>query len=296
MRRARCARRVRGDALTVEVRALTQADAPVAVDLTNAEGWAFDEADIARLLTVGGGVVAEEAHRVLGLLTLVHYSALSWIGNVVVRPGARGRGVGAALVDGALAAARAHGATTVGLYSVLPAISLYARAGFRPAGETVSFHGRAASGSSPGPGVVPFPDTRVRTVARFDAPLFGDDRSRLLAALVRAYPDTSFLFERARKVAGFVIAKPGAKGAEIGPLVTRTDDTEAIAALLDAALGSLPAGSVEVGTRAENATAIAALRARGFEEQFRARTMWWGATGHEGDARAQAAVGGLEKG
>ena len=74
---------------------------------------------------------------VLGSLTLVVFSAptgpRAWIEDVVVAPDTRGRGIGAALVNEALARARAAGSRTVDLTSRPSreaANRLYLRLGF----------------------------------------------------------------------------------------------------------------------------------------------------------------------
>ncbi len=83
--------------------------------------------------------VAEEDGRILGTLTLAAFEIptgrRAWIEDVVTDEAARGRGVGAALVDAALAAAAAWGAHTVDLTSRPDreaANRLYVRLGFAP--------------------------------------------------------------------------------------------------------------------------------------------------------------------
>lgn len=282
---------------TVVTRPLEARDVPEAVRLVNAEGWAFDELEFHRMLALGGGVAVDVGGALTGLLTLITHSKLAWIGNVAVRPEARGKRLGARLVDAALAAARARRVETVGLFSVLPAVSLYERAGFRGAGRVVSWRGVTDGSRRLPANVAPLTLDRVNEVARFDAPLAGDDRSRMLRVLAAEFPASSFVLEDARGIRGFVVAKTSRSGAEIGPLVARSGDAAALAVLFDAALAALAPGTpVEAGAHVENAEAVALLRERGFEESFPALAMYWGAPGREADARAVGAVAGMEKG
>jgi predicted GNAT family N-acyltransferase len=55
--------------------------------------------------------------------------------RLCVRAGARGTGVGAALLAAAEAEARAAGARRIGMHAQTGALSLYGRAGFRPYGD-----------------------------------------------------------------------------------------------------------------------------------------------------------------
>lgn len=277
------------------MRPLAARDVPWATRLLNDEGWAFTEEEIARLLTLGGGVVVEDGGAPRGLLTLVTHAKVAWIGNVAVEKASRGRKLGAALVEAALARATSRGCKTVGLYSVLPAVSLYARAGFREAGDVASFAGTARPGPLPR-AVRPLTPELLREAAKLDALAFGDDRSRMLATLVGAYPETSFAFPEKGRLRGFVIVKASTRGSEIGPLVTRAGDSVALSTLLDAAVASPPVGDLECGAHRANAAALAELALRGFRERFPAKAMFWGAAGHEGDPLAVGAVAGMEKG
>lgn len=230
-----------------------------------------------------------------GLLTLVTHANVAWIGNVAVEPSRRGHGLGALLVAAALARAKERGCETVGLYSVLPAVTLYARAGFREVADVASFAGTARPGPLP-KGVRPLTAELLREAAKLDAAAFGDDRARMLATLVDAYPETSFALAPEGRLRGFVIVKASPRGSEIGPLVTRGRDPEALATLYDAAIAAAPAGDLECGAHRANAAALEALAARGFRERFPAREMRWGATRARGDAAAVGAVAGMEKG
>lgn len=280
----------------VRVRVLAPADVPWATRLVNAEGWAFTEDEVARILRLGGGVVAEDGGARVGVLTLVTHTRLAWIGNVAVRPESRGRGVGARLVDGALALAQERGVDTVGLYSVPKAVTLYERADFRLAGGVTSLTGEAG-GRAPA-GVQPFSPDRVADVAAFDAKHAGDDRSRMLRILVEEFPDSAFVLEGSTgELRGFAIAKTSAVGAELGPVVARPGDEAALADLYDAALAALPAGEpVEVGVFDSHEAARRLLHTRGFRPAFPAVAMYRGPALREADPFAIGGVAGMEKG
>jgi len=128
------------------------ADAPMAFGATLAEEETLPE-DVwhTRAARSAAGVdqvtyVAEQADRWIGMATGL---ADGWNGSrpalvgMFVEPAARGRGIGAALVDSVTAWARDRGAARLYLWVTStnhPAIALYRQCGFRPTGEAKSLH------------------------------------------------------------------------------------------------------------------------------------------------------------
>ena len=66
---------------------------------------------------------------------LIEPGGTAKFGRLCVRAGARGSGIGAALLEEAEREARAAGARRIGMHAQTGALSLYRRAGFRPYGE-----------------------------------------------------------------------------------------------------------------------------------------------------------------
>jgi len=66
---------------------------------------------------------------------LIEPGGTAKFGRLCVRASARGRGVGAALLQAAEAEARAAGAVRVGMHAQTGALQLYERAGYTPYGE-----------------------------------------------------------------------------------------------------------------------------------------------------------------
>jgi ElaA protein len=66
---------------------------------------------------------------------LIEPGGTARFGRLCVRASARGRGVGAALLEAAEREARAAGAIRIGMHAQTDALSLYERAGYTPYGE-----------------------------------------------------------------------------------------------------------------------------------------------------------------
>ncbi|MCZ6707234.1 MAG: GNAT family N-acetyltransferase [Chloroflexi bacterium] len=88
----------------------------------------------------GTALVAEDTDRVLGCITVSYNLAVRYGGEyaqieeLIVDQAARGKNVGAALVNAAIDAARARGCQEIGLYSRETTRAFYEKLGFRYAG------------------------------------------------------------------------------------------------------------------------------------------------------------------
>ncbi|HVL49267.1 MAG TPA: GNAT family N-acetyltransferase [Candidatus Thermoplasmatota archaeon] len=253
-------------------RPLEAADVPWAVELLRSEGWSFDAGELRRLLALGGGRVAESAGAPLGLLTHTVHGDAAWIGNVVVAPEARGRGLGEALVADAVRALEAAGVATVGLYSVPKAVALYARLGFDRLRDVASWSREDAAAPAFPAGIAPLSD--VREALALDRAAFGADRGRMLAALRADHPGTTFAARgRDGRLEGYAILKRSPSGGEVGPLVVSGEGGEGVASrLLDACLARAE-GPVETGFDLAHPYARKLLEARGFGPGFTATYM-----------------------
>lgn len=277
----------------MRVRELRSDEVARALVLTGAEGWTFERPELERLLRLGPALVLDDGE-LRGMLDLTFHGDVAWIGNVVVQASLRGRGLGAKLLDAALAAADARGVRTVALYAVPKAIPLYERAGFVADGRLVAL-------SATAPRAVASAETRpmtpldLRDVLALDRAALGFDREALLRELLAAYADTAWVVRRSDALVGYAFGKPGWASHEVGPLV---GDTEAQAALLDTAVATLAEGShgpVELALPEANAAALAHARDLGFAETFRPVIMFRGPAPSTRWERV-GAVGGLEKG
>lgn len=271
----------------IEVRPLRRDELPQAPELLAPEGWAFTVPELERLQRLGGAVGAWEDGRLVGFLTYADHPPVRWVGNVVVSPTVRGRGVGARIVEKTF-----EGHPRVGLYAVEKAVTLYQRLGFTAHGTAVALRAQAAQPRRP------TASERVRrddllALKRFDQRHTTLDRGILLRELVQAYPDTALLTRHAGgEIAGYGIAKTYSGVTEVGPLVAET--APLAEDLLDALLAATP-GPHEATVLEANRRAVGAFEARGFAPAFRTVLMYRGAP-LPWRVGALAAAAGPEKG
>jgi GNAT superfamily N-acetyltransferase len=279
------------------LREMIVADIPLGMRLKALAGWNQTAADWRLLLDAGRGWVAAVDGVEVGTATLVTYgAAFSWIGMVLVDPAYRRRGIGTALLHTAIAAARARGVPR--LDATPQGAPLYAGLGFRaeygiqrmlrPSGAPELLRDRTDRQPS-----ALTPD-RLQRVVRYDAPVFGADRRRVLAALRRRASDSAFLWIEDEMVRGYVLARDGSHADQIGPLVAETADIAR--ALLVAALGARSDRPVVVDVLADHPGWIASLAELGFRVQRPFTRMAYGVGPSPGDPKRQFAIAGPELG
>jgi predicted N-acetyltransferase YhbS len=217
------ARRSTAAAMTapVSIRRLEEADIPT-VDVVLRAAFARPTSFAAhvrltRAIQPDGLLVAEDRGEIVGSVGAVDYGSLAYVGLMAVAPAWQGRGIGRRLMERLLGWLDERGCPTVLLDATDRGARLYEALGFVDAGEALVFErdqwsAAAATeweayqlrcdkaGSRGGEFCLAIAGgTRLETVARqarrdeldaiaaFDAPAFGADRRRLLAALWREH-------------------------------------------------------------------------------------------------------------
>jgi ribosomal-protein-alanine N-acetyltransferase len=136
----------------VILRPATRADGPALADVHATafdSPWAAD--DILRFAEDRGGfvVAAEEGGALAGFILCRMIAGEAEVLTLAVRPAARRRGIGRALLEAALALSASTAATMfLEVAADNPgAVSLYAGAGFETVGRRAGYYGRASGGS-----------------------------------------------------------------------------------------------------------------------------------------------------
>ena len=207
--------------MSVAIEELHEADLDDAVALSTGEGWNQTDADWRRLLRLGpGGCFAARVDgRLLGTVTTTIYDrALAWIGMMIVHPGARRQGIGAALMTRALEHLDAAGVSCVKLDATPAGLPLYRRLGF----EEEALFERWMGTATPTGATTPAFDqhTVLDRVHSLDRATFGADRSLLLAMLEAEALAAHVVRESAPNVEGYALARAGRIATYLGPIVS----------------------------------------------------------------------------
>jgi ribosomal protein S18 acetylase RimI-like enzyme len=269
---------------------MTAGDLGFAAGLTAGEGWASGRSDFELYLEhdPDGCFTAWEGGRRLGMVTTSRYPASAWIGNLIVVPDHRSRGVGRALMEHGLRHLELAGIRTVRLDGDPPGIPLYRSLGFVDEWESLRFRrvgGRldrppqvtdlkpddlaALDGTGFGGGLQRPPQVRELTpddlgaVAALDRTVFGDDRSRMLGLLF-GRAERAFVVAGSDGLAGYAMVVHTDRGLRFGPWVAV--DARAAEELLRGAVTIAVAGeAITLGVPGPNPEARSILERLGFE-------------------------------
>jgi GNAT superfamily N-acetyltransferase len=211
---------------------MTRADLDFAAACTEAEGWASEtKIEIEALFahSPSGCYIAEEDGHRVGMCMATAYAGWGFIGELIVRPEARQRGLGARLLARASDFLSQGGARAVLLDARPRAVPLYLRAGFKPLCRSLRLQG------SPRPRTAS--DIRrmtradLATVVQLDREAFGGDRSCFLRHRMVRYPELCLVQMAADHLEGFVLGRLGRGVVWAGPWYAREPGTASTALL-----------------------------------------------------------------
>lgn len=232
----------------LSIRGMTHADIPFGMALKEQAGWNQRAADWERTLRLqpDGGFVAEWSGQPAGTVMVCLFDEVAWISMMLVEASLRGRGIGRALMEQALAFAAAHGARTQRLDATSLGEPLYRRLGFEADFALERWGGRPRGGELSA--LVP---RTLAEVAAWDRAITGTNRERWLAELLAEAPAWGGL-----DLPGYVTSRRGSAAVQIGPCLSESSQA---GWLLEQALGRLAGVEVvvDIPVSHESARAIA---------------------------------------
>jgi GNAT superfamily N-acetyltransferase len=248
------------------IRRFERGDVDFAVRQKLREGWAVNRERFEVYLAhdPDGCFVALDGERPVGMVTTSCFGESAWIGNLIVEPGFRSRGIGRALMEHGLESLRTRGAATIRLEGDPDGIPLYRKLGFVDEFDSCRFalaasSGRRAAGGSP---VETMRAGELGEAAALDAEIFGANRRRFLE-LVLACAELALVRRRDEKIAAYLLAVPTDRGLRLGPCVARSEaDARTLVSAAISAAGDRP---VLVGVPAPNVDALRMLAGMGFD-------------------------------
>lgn len=241
------------------IRRMTREDLSAALSLINAEGWNYTTEELERMLRLDpdGSFIAEYREPV-GIVTSVSYGRTGVIGHLVVSKQERGKRIGQALLREVVDYMDGSGTDAIVVYATSEGEALYMRHGFRRTRDVFCLNAylpvRLANQDlrdvkNAGP-------HQFDEIMALDAAIFGDDRRELLGPLLDQFPDRTYVIERAGAVSGFVMARRGTIGFDLGPWECATGDPADAAALFAKEVSTFDKGLLFLGTFTENKRAM----------------------------------------
>ncbi len=222
---------LRGDDKLMLLRTMTASDIAAGMCLKEIAGWNQTEADWQRFLGASrqGCFVAEVDGKARGTATTIIFeNRFAWIGMVLVDPAHRGRGIGTALLERAIAYLDEARVPCMKLDATPAGKPIYERLGFisefeierrilrRPA-EACAKQEFTAAETMPAP--------LFDRLLRADREAFGADRGALLQSLHQASPQFTDGLWNAGGIEGYASGRQGSFADHLGPWIAKDEAT-----------------------------------------------------------------------
>jgi GNAT superfamily N-acetyltransferase len=279
------------------IHAMNTRDLTFATECTAMEGWVSEDRTMLEgffFHDPGGCLVVELEGRQVGIGVATSYGHCGFIGELIVRPEARGQGIGAALLNHGVAYLQKRGARTVYLDGVVKAVDLYERNGFRKICRSLRFSGEVVGKSHSG--VCPMLEKDLPIIFDLDGQYFGADRSFFLRRRWTLFPELSKVLAEDGQVKGYIFGRKGEGWVAAGPWVVKPE-VKHPQQLLEALAVAIGGQMFSIGILESNLRAIEIIRSYGFIE--RSDSPWRMALGEEESLGASPqclAVGTAAKG
>lgn len=213
---------------------------------------------------IGGAPVA-------GMSLVSYGDDFAFLGFYIVRPDMRGRGIGYALWQTALARCRAR---TVGLDGVVDQQENYRKSGFELAHRNLRFGGRF---TAPAPALyetVRITPEMLAAVAACDALCFPVSRPAFLGAWLAAQGHVGHALMEGDRVTGYGVIRACRDGFKIGPLFA--PDAQAARSLFSRLAEEARGAMLYIDPPEPNAAAVAMCRDHGLAPVFETARMYRG--------------------
>ncbi len=279
------------------IREMRREDLDFAARCTAAEGWVSEGLSTLEgffLYDPHGCFLAEILGQPVGICFAVSYAKSGFIGELIVVPEAREKGVGARLLNHAVHFLSLRGAEAVYLDGVLKAVELYERNGFHKVTRSWRF-----AGQIPGKlhqSVRQMSAGDLLAVSKLDRSFFGADRSFFLSRRFQLFPELSYVMVDGDQISGFILGRSGAEWLSAGPWVVK-ERLENLQALIQAIALHAAGKAISLGILDLNRQAIDLVHSLGFVERNDSPwRMVWGKGGELGASSQCYAVGSAAKG
>jgi ribosomal protein S18 acetylase RimI-like enzyme len=217
-----------------------------------AESWEFDF--LLSNFSQGCFAARGDKGETVGFVTSLLHNRSGWIGNLIVTPEYRGKGIGERLFSKALDALRSADVETYWLTASQSGRKLYEKYGFRSIDTILRWVGNGqeqhTADDQHGDN-----DTSILSVGDIDSAAWGDRRHSLLAATAGR---GRVLFYKT----GFLVIQPGIKAKQFGPFSAL--DAGGAEQLLESAIRSIESGTIFlVDTPVSNRPAVRLFKQKG---------------------------------
>ncbi len=253
-------------------------DCAFAVQLANTMDWNMVPADFVfnMELEPDGCFVLFNGQERKGIATSINFGKVGWFGNLVIKEDSRREGAGKLMVKHAVEYLKGKGVETIGLYAYPHLTKFYESLDFEPDLEFSVLKGKASFSFSIRENAKEAKLQDIPSIAAFDRQYFSANRQRLLEAILLNQCNLCYISTENNEVTGYVAAKVGDEGTEVGPLICCEDRYEEAVILLETVLKRLKGYQVRAYIPKNETTLLEVLENVGLKEDFRVIRMFLG--------------------
>ena len=203
----------------MQFRNLTINDLDFAIDLTNIENWGTTHGELEDLLLFAPNcaTLATIDDKPVGMIFTVSYDNFGFIGNLIVKKEFRNQGLGAELMQKAIAHLENSGNYMIMLDGVEAAVGLYQRFGFKVNCKSLRLEGKVIH--QPSDRVFQMKNEDFQDVLRLDRKIFQANREFLLRKIFIRYESLCKIIKQDDRITGFIMAIPKEDHLKIGPWI-----------------------------------------------------------------------------
>jgi GNAT superfamily N-acetyltransferase len=208
----------------VHISPMRESNIPFAVSLTDHEHWGNLPADFSRILALNpqGCFVAWESDKPVGIIASCLYGDYAFLGDLIVSPDYRRKGIGEALMRHVIENVRRRGAENIELDATFAGVPLYRRLCFRDKYLSLRFR---RGGTEQSTTTRPRSEYSLEEIVSIDHRLAGLDRKILLSQFVQEFQDSAYIARTSDLLTGYGFVYPRADGVyTIGPLVAESNE------------------------------------------------------------------------
>jgi ribosomal protein S18 acetylase RimI-like enzyme len=251
----------------IRIRELSADDIEYALALTNSVGWGYSKKDFEWIMDLEpkGCFIAIKDNERVGITTTVTFENLGWIGNVIVSPKFRRKGIAAKLVNQAIEYLKSREIGFIGLYSYLETSNLYNNLGFKEDERFTELSGIGRSFRVKNVKNILLKD--LNKIEEFDSNCFGFSRKKVISRIFDEFKDLCRLIFTDDEIKGYIMGTKSNDEVEIGPWIFNPKydgEFELLKAILNHERGK----KFNLGVPADNLELIDKLKNMKFKVNF----------------------------
>ncbi len=250
-----------------EIRKFSADDIEYALALTDLIGWGYSKKDFRWMMDFEpkGCFIAIKDNERVGITTTITFQNLGWIGNVIVSPKFRRKGIAAKLVNHAIEYLKSREIGFIGLYSYLETSNLYRNLGFKEDEHFTELCGNGNSFGTKDVRNIHFED--LNKIEEYDSNCFGFSRKKVLNKIFNEFKELCYLVFLDNEIKGYIMGTKSNDEVEIGPWIVNPkydDQLDLLKTILNHERGK----KINLGVPANNLELINKLKKMNFETSF----------------------------